>query len=89
MSSQRAVNRTERRHMNQELHVMRRELENTVALATPDEVAAAKAEAIESISDSRFGSLTKKLNKAESWMLETCDNALDIDALFVTTEKLK
>jgi hypothetical protein len=66
MSQRRAVSRTERRHMNQELHLIRRGLEHSPSIFTEDEVAAAKLEAIESVSEHRFKVLERDIANAIS-----------------------
>jgi hypothetical protein len=76
MSNRRAVNRTERRQTNEELHLVRRELENVPTIYTEDEVAAARAVAVESISDHRFNTLQKAITIAR---LDCDDTIEDLD----------
>jgi hypothetical protein len=66
MSQRRAVSRTERRHMNQEMHLIRRGLEHAPSIFTEDEVVAAKLEAIESVSEHRFKILERDIANAIS-----------------------
>jgi hypothetical protein len=70
MSQRRAVSRTERRHMNQEMHLIRRGLEHAPSIFTEDEVVAAKLEAIESVSEHRFKILERNIANAISIYLQ-------------------
>lgn len=88
MSSRRAVNRTERHHVNQEMHLLRREVENN----TPPSVGGNSephAECVEVISDRSVRTFTKRLKKLETTMHDLFSkNARDIDTLFVTVDNV-
>lgn len=78
MSNRRAVNRTERRQTTQELHLVLREVENVPTIYTEDEVAAARAEAIESISNHHYNTLRNAITIARlDW--DDSIEALDIE----------
>ena len=83
MSQRRAVNRTERRHMNQELHLIRRGLEHAPSIFTEDEVVAAKLEAIESVGEHRLKIVERNIANAISIYLQLDDEIeslqLDVD----------
>src|SRR5258708_17803467 len=86
MSQRRAVSRTERRHMNQEMHLIRRGLEHAPSIFTEDEVVAAKLEAIESVSEHRFKILERNIANAISIYLQLDD---EIDALRLSLDGTK
>jgi hypothetical protein len=78
MSHRRAVNRTERRQTNQELHLVRRELENVPTIYTEDEVAAARAKTIESITDNWYKAFDHRLQKVETESAHHCIDLYDL-----------
>ncbi|HEX7677876.1 MAG TPA: hypothetical protein VF713_07115 [Thermoanaerobaculia bacterium] len=72
------MNRAERRQTIQELHLIRRGLENAPTIYTEDEVEAARAEAIESISNHHYNMLRKSITIARLDWDDTIE-ALDIE----------
>jgi hypothetical protein len=88
MSQRRAVNRTERRHLHQEMHLVGRGLEYEPGIFTEDELNAARREAIESVNDGRLRTLTRNV----TLLIDDCEDlderVDDVRRLLLSTREL-